>query len=812
MRKWWLYLMLLAAIAVAATGLSRLRFDTDILSMLPGELPEVKGLKAQHRAFARQDEAILLLESAGDDPPAEAARSLAAALEKDGVVKSARWQPRWTAEPEGLAELLAYLWLNGDPAEVRALADRLSAENSQATFAAALEDLATTLEGQDLALLSHDPFGFLGHSAVADVLGASGSGGAAFGSADGTAHLIFIDAPGEIAGYREAGAWLDQVRASIARWQEAGGGGQGTGESEEDAGTPSSASPDPRPLTPGPFKISITGEPAFSSEIGSAMEKDMSGSIGITLTLIALLFWWMQRRLMLLHGLVITLCMVFAVALGVAGWIYGELSIMALASAEILIGLATDYGLVICQEAKAAGHDRKKLLRAAGPPVLCGAITTTVVFSALNLGGLPGMAQLGSIVAFGLLAAGILMIVFYLPWVAKFGVNRVAAQDDAKWIPRRKKSLLLTGGLVALALTVLATLGMPGVEFDSKIMRPRDSAAMAAFERMQEKFPDKDPRQLRLVIEAADDATMRARLDEAARRLATAKTDGVLLESSLPSGWWPDPARQEGNRAALLALSRDAPRLLGEADEAGFSEQGTALGRQVFGFLGKAAAGPGFFPESPAAREVMRLFIQRDESGGGLVLGSVLPSTGVDPLTPGYPRLRALNGDGIWLAGWSLFKPAIAGLVKDDMTRMLVPMGVLLVLMMFLIFRRGRDVGLALLTMVVSGVVLLALMRLFGLKWNFVNLMATPLLLGTGIDYAIHVTLTLKRTGMCFKELWNGTGKALLFCGASNVIGFGSLLLSSSDALVSLGQVAVIGILLSMTFSIFLLPGWHSRK
>jgi predicted RND superfamily exporter protein len=817
--------MLLAAIAVAATGLSRLKFDTDILSMLPGGLPEVKGLKAQHRAFARQDEAILLLEAKGDAPPVEAARSLAAALERDGVVKSARWQPRWTAEPEGLAELLAYLWLNGDPSEVRALAARLSPENSQATLAAALEDLATTLEGQDLALLSHDPFGFLGHPAVAEVLESAGGGGG-FASADGTAHLIFIDAPGEIAGYREAGAWLEQVRASIARWQEEGAGSQGAGDrgeeaggrgqepgvSEEEPGTPSTASPDPRPLTPRPFKISITGEPAFSSEIGSAMEKDMSGSIGITLTLIALLFWWMQRRLMLLHGLVLTLCLVFAVALGVAGWIYGELSIMALASAEILIGLATDYGLVICQEAKAAGHDRGKLLRAAGPPVLCGAITTTVVFSALNLGGLPGMAQLGSIVAFGLLAAGALMIVFYLPWVVRFGVDRVAAQDEAKWIPGRGKSLLLTGGLVAAALAVLATLGLPGVEFDSKIMRPRDSAAMAAFERMQEKFPDQDPRQLRLVIEAPDDATMRARLDEAGRRLAAAEADGVLLGSSLPAGWWPDPARQESNRGALLALANDAPRLLGQADETGFTEQGTALGRQVMEFLAKSATTDGFFPGSPAAREVMRLFIQRDENGGGLVLGSVLPAAEVDPLGPGYPRLRALNGDGIWLAGWSLFKPAIAGLVKDDLTRMLVPMGVLLVLMMFLIFRRGRDVGLALMTMLVSGVVLLALMRLFGLKWNFVNLMATPLLLGTGIDYAIHVTLTLKRTGMCFKELWNGTGKALLFCGASNVIGFGSLMFSSSDALVSLGQVAVIGILLSMTFSIFLLPGWHARR
>jgi predicted RND superfamily exporter protein len=62
-----------------------------------------------------------------------------------------------------------------------------------------------------------------------------------------------------------------------------------------------------------------------------------------------------------------------------------------------------------------------------------------------------------------------------------------------------------------------------------------------------------------------------------------------------------------------------------------------------------------------------------------------------------------------------------------------------------------------------------------------------------------------------FKHLRQGTGKALLFCGASNVIGFGSLMFSSSDALVSLGNVAVIGILLSMGISIFLLPGWSQK-
>jgi hypothetical protein len=237
------------------------------------------------------------------------------------------------------------------------------------------------------------------------------------------------------------------------------------------------------------------------------------------------------------------------------------------------------------------------------------------------------------------------------------------------------------------------------------------------------------------------------------------------------------------------------------------------LGRGVFDAISRHATMPELiFPQTPAAREVMQLFLSRDPDGGGHVLGSLQPASGVDPAGKNYGPFRAIAGDGIWLSSWGLFKPAIANLVSQDLWRMLVPMFALLVGMMFAIFRRVADVVIALFAMTLSTLLLLAIMSLTGLKWNFVNLMATPLLLGTGIDYAIHVTLSLRRTGGNFKDLWQGTGKALLFCGASNVIGFGSLMFSSSEALVSLGNVAVIGILLSMGISIFLLPGWRHRE
>ena len=119
-RRFWIPALLVIAILSASAGLMRLRFDTDILSMLPDELPEVKGLKAFHEAFSRNDEMIVLIEGGEADEGSlgAAAESLGRKLQADGLVKKARWQPSWMSEPDGLTDLLAYLWLNGDPAGV----------------------------------------------------------------------------------------------------------------------------------------------------------------------------------------------------------------------------------------------------------------------------------------------------------------------------------------------------------------------------------------------------------------------------------------------------------------------------------------------------------------------------------------------------------------------------------------------------------------------------------------------------------------------------------------------------------------------
>ena len=82
----------------------------------------------------------------------------------------------------------------------------------------------------------------------------------------------------------------------------------------------------------------------------------------------------------------------------------------------MLLGLAVDYAVVHYQEALA--HPQMtvpEIRRAIAPSILWAAITTMSAFLVLNLGGLPGLGQLGSLVAIGIGVSALVMVMIYLP-------------------------------------------------------------------------------------------------------------------------------------------------------------------------------------------------------------------------------------------------------------------------------------------------------------------------------------------------------------------------------------------------------------
>jgi len=269
LKRWWWILLLVAVVA----GAGRLRFDLEILDLLPADEPAVQGLKIYQKHFTNARELIVTLRA----PSAEKAEQLASGLAEKlraqtNLVSGVTWQPPWLEQPGQLAEILACLWINQPPAAFAALTNRLAPEHVGAVLADTRESLATSLSPTDLARRAFDPFNLLELPTLTNVSGLSmDQGQKMFISADGTFRLLFVQARSELGGYRECTSWLQSIQAMVKTFQ--------ASDTNFAAAT-----------------IHFTGRPVFVAEISSQMQKDLSGSVTGTAIVIAMLFWFTHRR------------------------------------------------------------------------------------------------------------------------------------------------------------------------------------------------------------------------------------------------------------------------------------------------------------------------------------------------------------------------------------------------------------------------------------------------------------------------------------------------------------------------------------
>jgi hypothetical protein len=97
-------------------------------------------------------------------------------------------------------------------------------------------------------------------------------------------------------------------------------------------------------------------------------------------------------------------------------------------------------------------------------------------------------------------------------------------------------------------------------------------------------------------------------------------------------------------------------------------------------------------------------------------------------------------------------------------------------------------------------------MYLTDFKFNYANLMALPILIGTGVDYGVHLAHRAKQEGNVYAAA-RTTGRAIALCGLTTLVGFGSLILGNHWGVRSLGIILVIGIFACLVAALIVIPG-----
>ena len=805
---------------------TRLRFDPDVLHLLPKRNEAVNAYRGMLEQFGTSDTflaGVRIPEGVPVDPYVEFADELARGMEGSGLFRSVEHR---LAEPEELLrEFLprAVSFLDAGERE------RLAAKLGDEAIRERAQDLRRTLETpQALALKELIKLDPLGVSTVFLDRLAAGRGPIAvdwtsgrYLSRDHRLLLVLgrpIRSPQDLAFNHELVERMDsEAKALRERWPEM---------------TEGLELAPPEILWGGRYLIALDDESLIWRDVTLNAVSSIAGVLG--------LFWLAYRRTSLLALVFSPLFCGLAITFGFASLAVGVLASTTAGVTALLVGLGDDFVIVLYGRYVAErwrGASIEESMRAMGGAtvrgVVLGAMTTSATFCAFLITDFTGLYQMGLIVGTGIVFC-LLAVLFLVPamigWseehhrkresvprlhIFAFGVERVTR------VAMRRPGTTL---IVAAVLTVGAVALAPRLQFDDSVeaLRPAGNRGIVAQAEVNRHFGSGfdhmsllvEGKTLDEVLALADRAASEAR-----RLVAAGRLGGFDAVTSI----LPSPASQ---REAFdwLAAGRADGRLDARRIRAAFAAAVTAEGLRLEPFepglelLERALDPPGPVTREtvlglPQGRALLDRYLRETPEGwkSQVRLYNVpdrpkreVPEVAVD-------LARGLGPD-VTLTGMNVLSRSLRSEIWRDAFAS-AGIGLLLVILLLWIdFRNLRTALLALVPLAVGISWMVGLMVLFDLHLNFMNIFVLTMILGIGAHYGIHVIHRYVEESETksgdVNEAVEETARGVLLAALTTVVGFGSLATSHYPGLVSMGLVSIAGTMSTALVAIAVVPAW----
>lgn len=106
-------------------------------------------------------------------------------------------------------------------------------------------------------------------------------------------------------------------------------------------------------------------------------------------------------------------------------------------------------------------------------------------------------------------------------------------------------------------------------------------------------------------------------------------------------------------------------------------------------------------------------------------------------------------------------------------------------------------------------VVMIAACALVGLKVHFLDLIALPITVGIGIDYAVNIAARDRQDGERGPQhLIRTIGGTVVLCSFTTSVGYGTLMLSANGGIRAFGEAALLGEIACIAVAILATPAW----
>ncbi|RMF15471.1 MAG: hypothetical protein D6757_04520 [Alphaproteobacteria bacterium] len=615
--------------------------------------------------------------------------------------------------------------------------------------------------------------------------------------------------------------------------------------------------------------IHLTGEPVLRSEELHSVSQGIEVSAGLSLLLVAFLLALALRSWQGCMASLVALAVSLVLTAGFAALAVGSLNLISIAFTVLMIGLGIDFAIHLLlhyREELRRDHSRHEAMRHAARGIARGltlaAVTTAVAFYSFAPTRFIGMAQLGVISGTGIIIAFMVTltvipaIIRLLPAVRRpaphwhGGMRLVLALEKASPVTLALSLLL---GLAALS-------AVPQVRFDADPMHLRDPDApsVKAFALLFDR-PRDNPYRLHYI---APDRAQADRFAERARALPEVR-DVTTISRFLPIDqdermdeidflagdlWFvgeasPDalraaaasPVDRQATTSAMEKLAKSARSMAGQGNEprhqaaarlaasidaflALEKEKGSdEAGRQRL-FEGLRDAVFRFFPDvvarlkrqlQPLPLTLERLPTRiRDRylAPSGEARAEVLPSRDLRDAENRRRFVDAVRAIEPRLTGSAYAVLRAAQVVAQSMMQATVAAFLLAVLLVALVLRQLASVVLVMVPLLFAGLLTVAAGVIFDIPFNFANVIVLPLLIGMGIDAAIHLVAQSRDLDHAESVFRTSTPRAILFSALTTMASFGTLVLSHHRGTASMGKLLLLALSLTLVSTLLVLP------
>lgn len=574
-------------------------------------------------------------------------------------------------------------------------------------------------------------------------------------------------------------------------------------------------------------KIGLTGKPVIQADEMRTTQLDMRLAAIVAMVLVSALV------MLILREVKRPMLAIFAFALAV-GWTWGfvavaigRLTLLSIVFLLVMIGVGLDFGVhVVSRHAALRGRlsvdaTMYKLLKTTIRSNMVAALTSVAVFLAALATDFQGLQELGVIAAVGILLSVVSMSTVLPALLIVFDkhVSRPTTVPPPP-PPSRHRRLVLCS---AVAAGVVGWIIAGNLRFETNLLALQASGQEASiWER-------------RIAADAGAPtwfAAMQARdLNHAVELVSSAQAEDRIgsLGGILDVVAAPDPlrtaARAELASCDIAAVGVVEPHALDRAVSAIRSASDVVKATSPQQAVTVQALADRLASMSPEQLDVAAhrtiVFIDDVRAGAAASLRDVLPKAVRDAsMAPDGTLLVTVHPrDDVWdETAMAAFVDAIRRVDADvtgvpithleslrDMKRGFVVMTVIAAVAVLLIMlvesRRLREPLVCMVALLLAGGWTLGTATLVGLHLNLANFFAVPVLIGLGVDGAIHVAHRRRRV-----ETDGATRRAVLLTSLTTMVGFGSLLLASHRGLASLGGLMAIGCLACLLTALFVVP------